>query len=512
MQNRKKGLFNIASSFLSQIITLLLGIIIPRLVLVNLGSEANGLLNSVSNILVYVALLEAGVGATATQALYAPLARNDRYGISGIVAAVDRLYKRTGRYYFAVILLLTFVFPFTITSELPRWQIMAVIFLSGMPGVIKYYFQGKYTILLSTEGRGYVLTNLSTAIHILTSIAKIILLLSGFGIVALQLMYLSFNVIQVLFIMYYVKKHYPWLDSKVTPDYSATAQSKNAFVHQVSSLVFFNTDVIILTYFCGLKTVSVYSMYTMLFGIIGSAIANFGGANFILGQTFNTDRRRFVKLLDVYEIFNITLTFSLYCIAGMFILPFLRLYTSGVGDINYIDPYLPYLFIATYLLSNGRSSSSLVISYAVHYRQTQWRAILESVINITVSIACVFRFGMYGVLIGTIAAMLYRANDMIIYANRRILGRSPWKTYRRWLVNMALFISVTLLSRLIFSQIALDSYVKIISCAAVTCVVVVPLFFAVSALFDKEAFRYAKEEVIRPTAERIKQKLHISHR
>lgn len=507
MQNRKKGLLNILSGFLSQIITLLLGIVIPRLVLVNLGSEANGLLSSISNILVYVALLEAGVGAAATQALYAPLARGDRYKVSSIVAAVDRLYRRTGRYYFAVILLLTFVFPLTITSELPRWQIMAVIFLSGTPGVIKYYFQGKYTILLGTEGRGYVLTNLSTAIHILTSIVKIMLLLGGFGIVALQVMYLFFNVIQVLFIVYYVKKHYPWLDTKVTPDYSATAQSKNAFVHQVSTLVFFNTDVIILTYFCGLKTVSVYSMYTMLLSIIGTAISNFGGANFILGQTFNTDRGRFVKLIDVYEIFIINLTFSLYCIAGIFILPFLRLYTSGVADINYIDPYLPYLFIATYLLSNGRSSSTLVISYAVHYKQTQWRAILESVINITVSILCVFRFGMYGVLIGTIAALIYRANDMVIYANRRILGRSPWKTYRRWLVNLAMFTLFTLLAKAVLPLIALDSYLKIILCAAVACVVIVPLFFAVSFLFERESYRYAADELLRPTLARIKQKL-----
>ena len=78
MLNSTKGFRNIAANIFAQIVTILLGIIIPRLMLVNLGSEANGLFTSIGNVLVYVALLEAGVGAAATQALYAPLATKNR--------------------------------------------------------------------------------------------------------------------------------------------------------------------------------------------------------------------------------------------------------------------------------------------------------------------------------------------------------------------------------------------------------------------------------------------------
>lgn len=502
MKNSKKGFRNIAANIIAQIVGLLLGIMIPRLMLVNLGSEANGLFTSIGNVLVYVALLEAGVGAAATQALYSPIATKNQEKVNEIIAATDHFYKKTGRWYFAVILLLTFVFPITLDSSIPKWQIMAVMFMSGMPGVIKYYYQGKYIILLRAEGRSYVLTNLSTAANIITSVTKIVLLLLGCNIVELQAMYLLFNVIQVVFILVYIKRNYPWLNNRIKPDYKAISQSKNALVHQVSSLVFFNTDVVILTYVCGLKTVSVYSMYTMLFGIISTAIINFSGANFILGQTFNTDRQKSLKLLDTYEIFNMVLTFGFFCVANMFILPFMSLYTRNITDINYIDCYLPYLIIATQLLSNGRNSSSQIIEYAGHFKQTQWRAILESVINITVSLVCVFRFGVYGVLIGTIAALLYRTNDMIIYANKKILNRSPWKTYRRWLVNLALFIAVTLLSKPIFAHISLDTYPKIILWAAITCVVVIPLFFAISSLFDRETYHYAKS-IIAPYVQRI---------
>ena len=506
MQNGKKSIANILTSTLSQIITLGLGIIIPRLVLVNLGSEANGLLSSVNTILGYVSLLEAGVGAASMQALYGPVAKENRSDINSILAATNIFYKRTSRMYLTVVLFMTVVLPFTIKSSLPDWQIMAVIFLGGMPGVISYYFQGKYQILLRTEGKSYVLTNLTTVCHIGISFAKIILLLCGCNIVVLQMMYMAFNLIQVAYIMLYMKRNYSWLDLNVPPAYEKISQSKNALVHQVSSLIFNNTDTLILTYCCGLMSVSVYSMYTMFFGIIATAILNFSGISFALGQTFNTDRRKFEKMLDIYEIFNMILTFSLFCITNIFILPFLRLYTRGITDVSYIDVYLPYLFIATYLLSNGRNSSSLVINYAGHFKQTQWRSILESVINITVSLTCVFRFGIYGVLIGTIAALLYRTNDMIIYANKKILQRSPWKTYRRWLVNLALFIAITVLSKPLFARIALDTYPRIILWAAITCVIVIPLFFAVASLFDRETYRYAKE-LFAPYWKKVKMKL-----
>lgn len=505
MQNSKKGAANILTAVLSQVFTLALGIVIPRLVLINLGSEANGLMNSINTVLTYVSLLEAGVGTASMVALYTPVALGDKQQINAILAATDIFYRRTGRWYFVAVVIMTAVFPLSIKSTLPAWQIMAVTFLSGMPGVISYYFQGKYQILLRAEGKSYVLTTLTTIIHTCTSISKIVLLICGCDIVILQCMYMTFSLIQVVFILSYIKKHYGWINLRVEPDFKAISQSKNVLVHQISTLIFTNTDTLILTYCCGLKTVSVYGMYTLLFGMISTAIGNFGGANFVLGQTYDTDRPRFLRLLDVYEIFNMVLTFSLFCIANMFILPFMELYTSGVADISYVDNYLPYLFIATYLLSNGRTSSIQVINYAGHFRLTQWRSVLESAINVIVSLVCVFKFGIYGVLLGTIAALLYRTNDMIIYANKKILHRSPWKTYRRWLVNLVLFIMVTVISKRLFAHIALDTYPRIILWAAIACIVVMPLFFAVASIFDRETYRYAKE-LITPHLKHVRDK------
>ena len=506
--NAKNGIRNILSNFISQFFTILLGLLIPRLVLVNLGSEANGLLTSVNQLLAYLALLEAGVGTASIQALYKPIANNDKQSISQIMAATHHYYKRTGFLYFCSVVVLSLVFPLTFQSSLPPHTIMLVLFLSGLPGVVNYYFQGKFRILLQAEGKAYILTSLYTVVHILTNLTKIFLLLNGFDVVALQAMYFLYSILQMAFIVVYIKRHYKWLDLSVKPDYDAISQSKNAMVHQISGFIFSNTDALLLTFFCGLSTVSVYSMYAMLFGIVATMITNFSGANFIIGQTYHIDFERYLKLHDLYELYNMTLTFSLYCITNIFILPFMRLYTAGIADTTYIDTFLPYLFITTYLLSNGRSAACQAVNHAGHFKQTQWRAILESAINIFVSVLCVQKFGIYGVLFGTIAAMLYRTNDFILYANKKILHRSPWITYRRWLLNLALFILVTIISKQIFAHVALDSYFSIIVCAALSCIVILPIFFITVSLFDLNTARYASSLLL-PYAKMLRARLKL---
>ena len=487
-----------------------MGIIIPRLVLVSLGSESNGLLASITQVLGYVGLLEAGVGLASLQALYGPVAKNDHCSVNAIMAATNVYYKRTGVFYLLAVILLSVIYPFAVQTTIPWTTTSLVVLISGLPGVINYYFQGKYKILLQAEGKSYIITNLTTIVSILTSLGKIALLLLGFGVIAVQTLYLLLSLAQMIYISLYIKRNYTWLDTSVQPAYEALSQKNSVLAHQISGLVFSNTDVIILSVFCGLRVVSVYSMYAMLFGLVGTLLSNLGNSvTFVLGQQLSIDKHEYEKSQDCFELIYITLSFSLFFVAQQFILPFLRLYTSGVQDINYIDPYLPILFTSVALLENSRLSSAKAIHIAGHFKHTQWHAILEMVINIVVSLIGVFLWGIYGVLLGTIAALLFRANAMIIYANKKILHRSPWQTYRRWLVNLALFVVVTVLSKLAFAHIALDSYPKIILSAAATCILVIPLFFAVASLFDRETYRFAKE-LLTPYWDRMRKKL--SHR
>ena len=483
-----KGLKNAGFGILAQILTISIGIIIPRLVLVNLGSEANGLLSSVGNILTYMSLLEAGVGTATLQALYKPCATDDHYSASRIMAATDYFYKRTGKIYLLIVIALSIGYTFAVKTELSRLEVFIVVLLSGLSGVISYFFQGKFKIFLAAEGKTYINTNIVTFVHIATSIAKAVLLSTGFGVAAIQISAFLFNIIQMAVYLIYMRRHYPWLDMKVKPDFDAISQRNAVLVHQISGLIFSNTDVLLLTFFAGLKEVSVYSMYAMIYGMVKAmAVVLYESYTYALGQSFNTDRQRFLRIFDAYEVLTIMITFSLYCICRYLMNPFLRLYTAGVNDIQYIDRYLPWLFAAFYLLHNGRTSSGTVINISQHFEDTKWRSILESFINLTVSIICVIRFGIYGVLIGTIAALLYRTNDMIIFA-AGILKRSCWITYKRWLLNLAVFFCMSWGLDMII--IPAENYFQLLFSAVLISAIVITVFMIANAVFERKVARY----------------------
>ena len=62
-----------------------------------------------------------------------------------------------------------------------------------------------------------------------------------------------------------------------------------------------------------------------------------------------------------------------------------------------------------------------IICAAGHYKETRYQAILEAVINITVSLGLVWKFGMAGVLLGTVCSYGYRSFEIVFYTSRHLV-------------------------------------------------------------------------------------------
>lgn len=482
-----RGKKNILFGLLNQIVVIAFGLILPRMFIMSYGSEVNGLLSTVNQVYVYVALLEAGIGTASLQALYETLAANDEDKTNRVLAATNIYYKRTGLYYLIAVLILSACFPYIVRSEIPKLTVALVVLFNGLAGVINYFFQGKFQILLRAEGKNYLLSNLSTATYILTSSIKILFIMLGFNIVVIQAAYFGINLLQMLYIMLYVRRHYSWINLHVSPDFNAIATKNSVLVHQISGLVFSNTDVLILTLMVGLKEVSVYTLYNSFFNMVKSILFSFlDGIQYKLAQTFHSDFQAFLPMQEKFEACYMTLTFALYSVLYVMISPFLRIYTRGITDIQYVNAILPLLFTLVFLLQGARGPMQLVTDYAQHFKQTRGQAVLETIINLSVTILAVHRFGIYGALIGTIAALLYRANAIIIYTNRVILKRNPIVTYKRWGWNAGLFLMIYLVNQAL--SISVESYLQLVLIAIPVSFFSVALFLAGMYCFERDSF------------------------
>lgn len=501
--NQAKSIKNLFYGLLCFAVTTILGIVIPRLFITSYGSEMNGLLSSVKQIMSYLSLLEAGIGGATIQALYAPVGRNDRDRINAVMTSSNRFYRRTGLIYGGCVLLLAIVYPLVIQTEVPPLVVACIILLQGESGVITYLLTANVQCLMQVDGKKYIFTNITTVLTILKDAVQILLILLGAPVLLIQAAFCILGSIQVAFILLYARRNYPWLNVRhKQPDEQAIEQKNSVLVHQVSTLVFNGTDTVLLSLFCNLKLVSVYTMYSMVYNMIATAVYAISSSfSFILGQLFDNDRKRFRSLFAAYETYFFAICFSLMTCAFLFILPFLRLYTEGVTDIEYVDAVLPILFSTTFLLNYIRIPCNSVITFAGHFKKTQWRAILEVTINILVSLIAVQFLGIYGVLLGTICGLLYRTNDIILYVDRAIEKGVAKNSYRRIALNSLLMVVCCFVGRILPQSYS--GYMSLILCAAAVCIVLVVLFLTVNTLVEREA-RSVAWQYIKPYLKRKK--------
>ncbi len=450
--NARKNAF---LGFFNQFVILALGLVIPRLVLVNYGSEANGLLTTVTQIFTYVALLEAGIGNAAVNAFYKPIVAQDKDGICDVFSATQKYFRKVTLLYALCVIVISFTYPLVVASELDYTTIFWVIFFQGMSGVVTFYFSAAYRQLLTADGKYYIISTIHLIIYILSSVLKIILMTHGISIVFLQILNFAVTCIQISMFYAVMRRKYAYLKKVPSPNMSALAE-RNAFVvHEVSSTIFSSTDALVLSTFCSLKVASVYAIYNLVFSSLSSLVNSVNnGLNYILGHVYaKKDSKKYEIAHDTYESVYMMAVFAVFTVAYVLILPFVSLYTASVNDIKYVDALLPFLFVAIQLLSCSRAVASRLITISGHAKATQLRSIIEAVINLVVSIILANLIGIYGVLLGTIVALLYRSNDIIIYANKKILKRSPFCTYKKMLVYMSVFAIVAILCEMFKSNI-----------------------------------------------------------
>ena len=127
MKDSKKIRNNLVLGISGQIVALVLGILVPKLILDNYGSEINGLLSSVTNIYTYIALVEAGVAAASCQALYKTIANKDREQTCAVLSATNKYYHRTGIIYLALVVVFSVLYPLLIKSQISYATVFLVV-------------------------------------------------------------------------------------------------------------------------------------------------------------------------------------------------------------------------------------------------------------------------------------------------------------------------------------------------------------------------------------------------
>lgn len=439
----KQAAKNVLSTILLQLIIALTGIYIPQLMISTYGSDINGVVSSITQFITYLGLVEAGIGSATMVALYVPLANNDTKAINSVMRASRDFYYRSAAIFAALVAGMAFIYPVFLTENLDASMVRWMILVLGGSSFIDYVFLGKYRMLLTANQKGYIYTLVQSVATILNSLLTIVLIEFRMDILVVKSVATLMYLLRCPVVYYFIKKYYPYLNYKEEPNKEALRQRWSALLHQITGVVVNNTDIVVLTVVLkNFAEVSVYTVYNLIVNSLVSLVESFcNGLSAGFGEVLAlNDKELLKKSYSAYEYLYYMVMFIAYTCLGILFIPFIEIYSKNFTDAVYVRPLTAILFTCMALCRGIRTPALTMIIAAGQYKETRNAAVLEAVINIGVSLLLVRKYGINGVLIGTICSYLYRTADVMIYTSKNIVTGTLKKSVWRLCYNLAAMI------------------------------------------------------------------------
>lgn len=434
MTRTRKATLNTITAGISEVVQLICGLILPRLILASFGSAYNGITSSAKQFLSAVSILTIGVSGTTRVALYRAIADHDSAKTNGIIRATELYMRKVGIVLLFYIAVLTVVYPLVINTGYNWLEVAPLIIAAGISSAGRYFFGTTYYALLYADQSIYISNIFLIAANILNVVVSAIMIKCGCNIQMVKLGSSFVLVAYPIMRAIYVRKRYK-IDRKCEPDKSALSLRKDVMAHSIANIVHDHTDIVVLTIFCNVKVVSVYTVYNLVMNALKKTQQVFtGGTEAVFGNMWAKGEIDKIKAnLRNYEYIIAAFASIIFSTSIVMILPFISLYTKGVHDEQYILPAYAVVITAAQMFYSFRTPYLTLVQGIGHYKQTKNGAYAEAIINLVVSVILVQFFGIVGVAIGTLAANIFRTVQYAFYIDKNIIPRGK-TVFLRWIL------------------------------------------------------------------------------
>ena len=155
MKNRIT-LINIITSLVMQVVSIVSGLIIPRIVLLYFGSTVNGLVNSINQYISYVSLIEGGVTGVIAANMYKPLVEKDDKKLSSVLVTASSFYRKISFLLIIYTMFVSIVYPIIVDTGFDNWYVSILTIVLAITTMLQYMFSLTMTTLLQADKKGYV--------------------------------------------------------------------------------------------------------------------------------------------------------------------------------------------------------------------------------------------------------------------------------------------------------------------------------------------------------------------
>lgn len=397
---------NMWTGVINRVIILGLPFVIRTIIIHVLGTEYLGLSSLFASILQVLNMTELGFSAAVVFSLYKPIAEKNTEEICALMRFYRNVYKIIGIVIFGIGSLLIPFLPRLIHGSYPSDVNLYVLYLIYLINTSISYFAFAYkNVLFSASQRQDVLNNINSIVSIVKFSVQIIVLI----VTKNYYIFLICNVLATcaenLFVAWTTQKEFPEYICKGRikdeKKREITKQIKGLAIGQLTKVSRNSFDSIVLSMYCGLIDVAVYSNYYYVFnsvigilGIVTSSI-NAGIGNSIVVDSVEknyNDFRRFYFFFSWIGVFCTTCFFCMYQ-------PFMNLW---VGERHTAPDFTMCLFCCYFWIFQCCLLRSVYANAAGVWWETRWVQIGEMAGNLILNFVLGYYWGMNGILLATI--------------------------------------------------------------------------------------------------------------
>lgn len=494
---KKKAVYTAITAIILQIVLIIVNLILPHFIILKYGSNVNGLINSITQFLGYIALLETGIGGVVKAALYKALAKKDNKELNSIIVTTQKFFKKICGALIIYVLILCFIYPILVAKEFTIFYTISLLLIIAINSFIQYYFGLSNQILIQADQRGYIVNICKIITYIISTIIMIIMIYFNCSIQWVKAIGTIIMVISPLYYYIYVKKKYT-VEKTNEENKNLLKQRWDGFAHQVSAFIHNNTDIALLTLFSNMSEVSVYSVYTLVTSGLKSIIGTLTNSiSATLGNLYgNNEKEKLKKQFCVFDYFNLLIVTMVFTIAGLLITPFVNLYVAGAMDANYNRFWFGIIIVCAEAVYCLRCSYSNIIFVVGDFKQTKLHGYIESGLNIVISLLLIKPLGLVGIAVGTLIGMMYRWIISIVYINKNIIQIDFNNLVKKYTVNIiAVILFVLIISTIKVSQI--NSYLIWIEYALLSSIILGVIILIANIIFCRKDLEELYNEYIK---------------
>ena len=494
---RKKSSFkNMITAVSSNVLTIIVGLVAQAVFIKILGSEYLGLNGLFSNVISMLGIVELGMGSAIIYNMYKPIAENDHEKIKSLM----QFYKKSYRIITLIISIIgIMIIPFIkyivdIESVTVGINVYLVYILFLLETICSYILSYKRSMLYADQ-KEYITNIIHMGYTILVNTMQLTFLYFTHDYYLYLIIKVMMRLVENIVISSYVNRRYSYLlDNNVTKLDSKTEKDifqkiRALFFHKIGTFIVSGTDNIIISKYLGLVTVGLYSNYYMIINAVQTVINHIIQATRAsVGNLLVTESK--TKQFDIFNKIRFV-NFWISCFSSICIFVIMDSFiTIWIGYKFVLPTKVLLVLVINFFIVSSRSTYGAFKEAAGIFYEDRFVPIIESLLNIVLSIIFVKKFGLMGVFMGTIGSgLVLWCYSYPKYVYNKLFGRKISDYMKETIYYFIIFILIAGFTYSLAILISFDNvYLQFISNVLIA--LIVPNVIMLLLFSKDESFKY----------------------